>query len=96
MAEGIDPANNPIRQAIRSRDRATLARLTADDAARRLSPAAAMVVAKALIALGMHDEAIGVLSAARARRPGDFWLNQDLGMVLLEALPRGPRRRPVS
>ncbi len=90
VAEGIDPANNPIRRAIRSKDRMTLARLTTDDAARRLSPAAAMVVAKALIALGMHDEAIGVLSAARVRRPGDFWLNQDLGMALLEESPSRP------
>ncbi len=87
VAEGIDPASNALRRAIRSADRATLVGLTTGNAALRLSPAGAESAAWALMQMGLAEEAIGVLSRARSRQPGDFWLNQDLGMALAEASP---------
>jgi serine/threonine protein kinase/Flp pilus assembly protein TadD len=49
-------------------------------------PTTVMLLGRALLAAGAGPKALAVISAAQQRRPDDFWLNAELGQVLLWAV----------
>jgi len=57
------------------------------------SPTSAVLLARALQSVGAVHKSLTVLSAAQQRHPNDFWLNVEVGAVLLWKMrpPRGPQ-----
>ena len=82
VAGAIDPERNPLRSAIRKRDRAVLAAMARAPTNREMPANTACLLARVLGNLGSRDDAIAVLAAARAGSPADFWINHDLGELL--------------
>lgn len=87
IAEGIDPAHNNLRRALREGDHEAIVRLTRGQASRDLAPASAVNVAIALKKFGLMQEAKHVLGEAYLRYPNDFWLNHELGMYSMNSNP---------
>jgi serine/threonine-protein kinase len=65
-------------------DRGSLALLARGPEARGLPPVAVVRMAHSLIAVRQLAIAERLLAEAQERSPGDFWLNYELGMTLLE------------
>jgi serine/threonine protein kinase/tetratricopeptide (TPR) repeat protein len=86
-AEPPDALRARWRAAAGRRDAAELVRLTKDPALQRLGPAAVVDLALDLQEMKEGDAAERLLRAAQERNPGDFWLNHDLGRVLLFSQP---------
>jgi tetratricopeptide (TPR) repeat protein len=86
-----DPEARNIRtrfqRQLRQHDRAALQRLLEDPRTRRLPPAALVNLARGLRAAGAHPSAEALLRAGLAGRLGDFWLNEELGMLLASRKP---------
>src|SRR5262249_48864101 len=57
-----------------------------------MTPATAMLLARALDRLGERDRAVDVLWRAYSHSPGDFWISHSLGRALL----RSGRHRPID
>jgi probable HAF family extracellular repeat protein len=73
-----DPWRNRVREAWLRGDRKALAELSISAPFDRLHPCDVLLLEANLD----HDRAVTVLREAQRRRPGDFWLNQTLGMRL--------------
>jgi tetratricopeptide (TPR) repeat protein len=78
------------RAACRARNRATLERLAEGADPARLPAATLVQLAKDLDAAGASAAAARLLRRAQPRYPADFWLNHDLGTVLLKTEPPEP------
>jgi serine/threonine protein kinase/Tfp pilus assembly protein PilF len=82
-----------IIRAVRSRDRAALAKLAQELAFLDLPPATLWYVARILkfgwgeAAAHGGEAAAQLMRAGLERSPGDFWLNHDLGMWLMDQQP---------
>jgi serine/threonine protein kinase/Flp pilus assembly protein TadD len=81
-----DPLRDRLRQSQLGQDRTALARLAEEARAAGLSPQLAVALGRALSRSG--GNAVGLLAAAQARFPHDFWLNFLLGVALYEAKQR--------
>jgi tetratricopeptide (TPR) repeat protein/serine/threonine protein kinase len=85
------PANSLrplLMAAIKGRDGARLVKLTKEPAFQELPPTTLVILAQELAAVGEWAAAERLLRAGLERKPGDFWLNHDLGMLLLIQKPR--------
>jgi serine/threonine-protein kinase len=78
-----NPARNRLRQPELWKDAKRLEQLTQDLSAAELSPQLATALGRLADASG--GDAVGLLTAAQARCPQDFWLNFDLGWALRRA-----------
>jgi serine/threonine-protein kinase len=76
------------RQMVRGWDGVALAKLAS--AARGLAATDVVNLAGDLVRLGQRGAAERLLRDGRRRFPADFWINHDLGMVLLEQVPPQP------
>jgi tetratricopeptide (TPR) repeat protein/tRNA A-37 threonylcarbamoyl transferase component Bud32 len=61
--------------------------LAREESLRAQPPATALLLSSVLRQTHEHALAIAVLRQAQARNPADFWLNQDLGYLLMQARP---------
>jgi superkiller protein 3 len=77
------------REAVRRPDKAALVKMATELATQRLPAAVVCSRAADLGSLQEWAAAERLLKAAQLRDPGDFWLNHDLGMAILE---HGPTR----
>jgi tetratricopeptide (TPR) repeat protein len=99
VASIIDPDGwrSRLRQALAGRDPELLARLAAGDKVAHLLPWTLSALTRALQGAGSAQPAEALLREAQRRHPDDFWINEDLGMLIREAKERGivepnPRR----
>jgi serine/threonine-protein kinase len=76
--------------AYRALDAATLTRLADEADPARLQAATLVQLAQHLETVGALPAAIGLLRRAQPRHPADFWLNENLGMLLLDVRPSEP------
>jgi serine/threonine-protein kinase len=95
VAEAADPEpEGPrarARRALRDGDPDGLRRAAAEAAAAESPPGLLLRrLAKALGGQRRWGEAVELLEPARRRRPGDFWLNHDLGRAYLRTKPPRP------
>jgi tetratricopeptide (TPR) repeat protein/serine/threonine protein kinase len=85
------PAPNAFRQrwreAFARRDVAGLLQLAGSPQAQSQSPVAAVKMALALVSVNERSAAERLLRSWQESYPGDFWLNHDLGMLLLHQQP---------
>src|SRR5262249_17852052 len=82
-----DPWRRQIREALAKRDRKAMAKL-ADSPELSEQPAVTLsLLGLALLNGGQPEAAEKALRQGRQAHPGDFWLNQDLGMCLLKLKP---------
>jgi serine/threonine-protein kinase len=95
VAEAADPEPEgpraQARRALRDGDPDGLRRAAAEAAAAEAPPGLLLGrLAKALGKQGRWGEAVELLEAARRCRPGDFWLNNDLGWAYRRTKPPRP------
>jgi superkiller protein 3 len=86
-----DPLRTQVRQALETSDRAALERLARTVAATDLPATTLHLIGGALEELRAFAPAIALLREGQRRYPGDFWLNQRLGLLLDKAKP--PQRQ---
>jgi serine/threonine protein kinase/tetratricopeptide (TPR) repeat protein len=87
-----DPLRDSLRDPKLRRDRQALEALADRPEAAALPPSAVVLLGRALVAAGATPRAVRVLAAAQQRHPGDFWLNYELGVLLLWRInPLQPR-----
>src|SRR5262249_22273986 len=79
-----------IRRAELSRDGATLGHLADGAQVERRTPAELYRLARALAAASLPEKAVPLLEAGQRRYPGDFWINEELGHLLLNGKPPRP------
>jgi tetratricopeptide (TPR) repeat protein len=82
-----DPWRQRLRAARAQRDRKALEKLARDVDAPAQPPQALWLLDRALHATGAREGAVGLLRRAQAAFPGDFWINESLGMALRDAQP---------
>jgi tetratricopeptide (TPR) repeat protein len=76
--------------AMKRRDHNELVRLAQEPSIQDLPPKRISLAAKNLAALKEWATAEQLLRAGLERKPGDFWLNQELGLLLLDQQPPRP------
>jgi serine/threonine-protein kinase len=81
-----DPLRRQIREALAKDDLETLVKL-ADSPELSKQPAATLSLLGRVLLYGEVNAAEKVLRQGRQAHPGDFWLNQDLGMCLGQVKP---------
>src|SRR5262249_55235314 len=84
------PSDSPLLrwpEAVRGRDAAALVKLAKEPAFQDLPPAILYILAFKLYRVKEGTAAGQLLRAGLEGRTGDFWLNHQLGMVLLEQQP---------
>jgi serine/threonine protein kinase/tetratricopeptide (TPR) repeat protein len=86
-AEPSDAFRARWRAAARRRDAAELVRLTEEAVLRDLAPAVAVDLATDLQDVKEWAAAERLLRAAQESSPGDFWVNHNLGRVLVQSQP---------
>ena len=65
-------------------DRKALRELANSPAVKRLPTSSLLLIASALTSTGMGDRAVDLLRKVQRERPGDFWTNLELGLLLCE------------
>src|SRR5262249_16236489 len=75
---------------IRAGDGAAWATLAKEHALQQLSPTSLVIIARELAAVKEWAAADQILRAGLYRKPGDFWLNHTLGMLLKNQQPPRP------
>ena len=80
-ARAIDPAHNPIRDAIADDKAKALAPMLKDD----LPVAMIALVGAVLIERDEHDTAVRFLQSAHRRHPGDYWIHAQLARAARQA-----------
>jgi tetratricopeptide (TPR) repeat protein len=85
-----DPWRSRLREAFRQRDYTDVEELANHPEALDQPAATVTLLATLLLAAKKHDLWVEVLGKAQERRPGDFWLNQHLGLGLLSPQSRQP------
>jgi tetratricopeptide (TPR) repeat protein len=85
VADGADDSSwrRAFREAALARDATRLQTLAGQAEALAQPPDALGLMGSVLEAAGLPNEAEAVLRQAQARHPGDFWINYNLGHVLL-------------
>ncbi|HKB36307.1 MAG TPA: serine/threonine-protein kinase, partial [Gemmataceae bacterium] len=83
LALPADSLRPRLLAAVRGRDGAGLEKLTKEPAFQDLPPATVVILANDLAAVKKWGAAERLLRAGLERKPGDFWLNHELGMVLI-------------
>jgi tetratricopeptide (TPR) repeat protein len=93
VARAVEPEGTPahVRDALRDMQREALVKLAASEEARDLLPATVRALATGLMKVDAPESAKALLREARRRHPDDFWLNEDLGRLLLESQPPLPQ-----
>jgi serine/threonine protein kinase/tetratricopeptide (TPR) repeat protein len=86
-AEPPNAFRNQWRDAARRRDAAELLRLAKDPSLRQWPAAVVVDLALDLQEMKEWDAAERLLRSAQERNPADFWVNHDLGRVLLNSRP---------
>jgi serine/threonine protein kinase/Flp pilus assembly protein TadD len=71
-------------------ERETLEQLVDEVAVAKQPPAALILLKNALLREGGEKSAVRLLRRAQQQFPGDFWINHELGTVLLNARPPRP------
>ncbi len=84
-----DPWRNALRDCLPSADPAPLRRLAQDPDLDRQGPVSLWLLGHGLEMAGDHDRALEVLRRAHRTYPGDYWLNTELGLALLEGTRSG-------
>jgi serine/threonine-protein kinase len=82
-----DDGRNRVRQALARRDQAALVELAQPEQAARLPASTQHLLASTLWSLGARAQAANVLQMAQRLEPGDFWINADLAVCLLQSHP---------
>ena len=88
-----DDWRNWFRDSAHGKDRRVLEQLADRPEAAGLAPTSAVLLGRALQSVGSVRKSLAVLAAAQERHPTDFWLNVEVGTVLLWKMkpPRGPQ-----
>ncbi|MGP0067865.1 MAG: protein kinase domain-containing protein [Isosphaeraceae bacterium] len=84
-----DPWRNALRDSLPSADPAPLRRLAEDPELDRQGPVGLWLLGHGLEMAGDHVRALEVLRRAQRIYPGDYWLNTELGLALLEGTRSG-------
>jgi tetratricopeptide (TPR) repeat protein len=79
-----DPWRQRLRAAQRTLDRHALEGLARDVASAAQPPEALFLLDRALHRAGARDGAVAILRRAQESYPGDFWINHNLGVALLD------------
>jgi serine/threonine protein kinase/Flp pilus assembly protein TadD len=87
VAADVDKWRNKMRHAVARQEREILEQLVEDTEFSQQPPAALILLSKALRQQGGNDSAIRLLRRTQHHFPGDFWVNHELGYVLLNARP---------
>jgi serine/threonine protein kinase/Flp pilus assembly protein TadD len=82
-----DPWRNRFREAYGLGDDKAWAGLAREEGLKSQPPATALLLASVLGQIHEHSLALTVLRQAQERYPADFWLNQDLGYLLMRMGP---------
>jgi tetratricopeptide (TPR) repeat protein len=82
-----NPLRTRVRQALETRSKDALEQLANTVAGADLPATTLDLVGKALRDLGASAQAIALLREGQRRYPGDFWLNQNLALLLKMAKP---------
>jgi serine/threonine-protein kinase len=94
VLQAAEPAPDAFRgrwrSAARRRDREALVQMAAEPGVQALPPATLVGLADDLRAVKEYAAAERLLRAGQQRYRGNFWLNHDLGIVLLEQKPPRP------
>jgi tetratricopeptide (TPR) repeat protein/tRNA A-37 threonylcarbamoyl transferase component Bud32 len=85
-----DPWRNALHGALSTSDTAPLIRLAESPDLEQHDPAQLWFLGYVLEVLGDHDRAKSVLERAQRAHPGDYWLNTELGLVLMDVKRSGP------
>jgi serine/threonine-protein kinase len=80
-----DPWRDQVRSALERGDPRALAKLARSKEVSRQLPLTLVFVADALWSAGAVKAAKALLRQAQQKRPGDFWANQELALVLAES-----------
>jgi superkiller protein 3 len=83
----VDSLRPRLMAAVRRRDGAELVKLEKEPAFQDLPPATLVILAKDLAVVKEWAAAERLLRAGLERKPGDFWLNHDLGILLVDQEP---------
>jgi tetratricopeptide (TPR) repeat protein len=85
----VEPEGTParVRDALRDMQRQALVDLAASELALDLLPATVRALSFALETVEAPESARGLLQEARGRHPDDFWLNEELGLLLFHSQP---------
>ncbi|HEV3237957.1 MAG TPA: tetratricopeptide repeat protein, partial [Gemmataceae bacterium] len=76
-----------LRDALASKDREALLKLASSDKAEQLLPWTCNAVVKFLQTTKDFQQAETLLRRGRQQHPEDFWINEELGILLLQATP---------
>ncbi len=85
-----DPWRVTLHEALSKNDVAPLVRLAQEPAIERHGPTRLWFLGFGLEVLGDRDRALDVLKKAQQAHPGDYWVNTELGLVLINAKRSGP------
>jgi tetratricopeptide (TPR) repeat protein len=87
QAADPDPWRVRLREALARRDHAALLGLAASEQSFRLLPATLRCLVHALRNQGEPGRALALLREVQRRHPDDFWINEDLGLLLSSSVP---------
>lgn len=90
-----DPQRGQLRDAVLERDKETLKRLALDPTTLDWPAPTLYRLGRALERLGNRGEAVAFLRKARERHPTDFWINNELGL-LLSGMPGRPWEEAIG
>jgi tRNA A-37 threonylcarbamoyl transferase component Bud32 len=82
-----DPLRAQVRTAISQKDRKTLKQLAKGPRATELPPQTLNLLAYMLLQEGLYAEAIQLMKRGQRAYPGDFWINDHLGVYLATIAP---------
>jgi tetratricopeptide (TPR) repeat protein len=85
-----DPWRSALHDSFSRNDTVPLYRLAEDPKLEEHGPTRLWFLGYGLEVLGDHDRALSVLRRAQRAHPGDYWLNTELGLVLMEVKRSGP------
>jgi tetratricopeptide (TPR) repeat protein len=85
-----DPWRDALRDALERRDIEGYRRLALDGGPSQQGPVSLWLLGFALEQHGDHNRALEFLKRAQQTYPGDYWLNVELGLALLEGKRSGP------
>jgi eukaryotic-like serine/threonine-protein kinase len=85
-----DPWRDALHDSLSRNDPAPLIRMAEEPNLDRHGPTRLWFLGYGLEVMGEHDRALDVLKRAQRAHPGDYWLNTELGLVLMEVKRSGP------
>jgi serine/threonine protein kinase/Flp pilus assembly protein TadD len=85
-----DPWRARLRDLLEQKDLAALEAMVREEDALKQPPATLYMLGRALYDNGAGPAAAAMLARAQERFPGDFWINETLGVVLCELQPPQP------